>query len=161
MHDFPSPDVWLPHRVSYGETDTMGYLYYAEYLHLFERSRGEFIRQLGMSYAEVERQGLMLPVRAAACRYRHPARYDDLIFIRVGIRKLGRASLEFVYAVTDEERKLILAEGSTEHACTNLQGRPVRMPAWFAALCQNPESPTPSDPPAVLDAAPSSHDDAE
>ena len=121
----------------------MGYLYYAEYLHLFERSRGEFIRHLGMSYAEVERQGLMLPVRAAACRYRQPARYDDLIFIRVGIRKLGRASLEFVYAVTDEERKRILAEGSTEHACANLQGRPVRMPAWFAELCQQ-TSPRPS-----------------
>lgn len=45
MHDFPTPDVWLAHRVSYGETDTMGYLYYAEYLHLFERSRSEYIRE--------------------------------------------------------------------------------------------------------------------
>ena len=78
MHDFPTPDVWLAHRVSYGETDTMGYLYYAEYLHLFERSRSEYIREMGMSYAEVERLGIMLPVREAQCRYRRPARYDDL-----------------------------------------------------------------------------------
>ena len=42
MHDaFPIPHVWMPHRVSYGETDTMGVLYYAEYLHLFERARGD------------------------------------------------------------------------------------------------------------------------
>lgn len=134
MHDFPSPDVWLAHRVSYGETDTMGYLYYAEYLHLFERSRSEYIRTLGMSYAEVERRGLMLPVREAQCRYRQPARYDDLVFIRAGISEVGRASLTFVYNVTDAERKALLAQGMTQHAITNREGRPVRAPKWFFAF---------------------------
>ena len=124
MHDFPTPDVWLAHRVSYGETDTMGYLYYAEYLHLFERSRSEYIRQMGMSYAEVERLGIMLPVREAQCRYRRPARYDDLIHIRAGIAEVRRASLVFVYNVMDAERKTLLAEGMTEHACTGRDGRP-------------------------------------
>ena len=128
MHDFPTPDVWLAHRVSYGETDTMGYLYYAEYLHLFERSRSEYIRQMGMSYAEVERLGIMLPVREAQCRYRRPARSDDLIHIRAGIAEVRRASLVFVYNVMDAERKTLLAEGMTEHACTGRDGRPVRPP---------------------------------
>ena len=134
MHDFPTPDVWLAHRVSYGETDTMGYLYYAEYLHLFERSRSEYIRQMGMSYAEVERLGIMLPVREAQCRYRRPARYDDLIHIRAGIAEVRRASLVFVYNVMDAERKTLLAEGMTEHACTGRDGRPVRPPEWFVKL---------------------------
>ena len=134
MHDFPTPDVWLAHRVSYGETDTMGYLYYAEYLHLFERSRSEYIREMGMSYAEVERLGIMLPVREAQCRYRRPARYDDLIHIRAGIAEVRRASLVFVYNVMDAERKTLLAEGMTEHACTGRDGRPVRPPEWFVKL---------------------------
>ena len=136
MHDFPSPEIWLPHRVSYGETDTMGYLYYAEYLHLFERSRSEYIRNMGMSYAEVEHRGIMLPVREAQCRYRRPARYDDLIFVRVGISNVGRASLTFVYNVTDESRKTLLAEGMTEHACTGKDGKPIRPPQWFLDLMQ-------------------------
>ena len=134
MHDFPTPDVWLAHRVSYGETDTMGYLYYAEYLHLFERSRSEYIREMGMSYAEVERLGIMLPVREAQCRYRRPARYDDLIHIRAGIAEVRRASLVFVYNVMDAERKTLLAEGMTEHACTGRDGLPVRPPEWFVKL---------------------------
>lgn len=124
----------MPHRVSYGETDTMGYLYYAEYLHLFERSRSEFIRSLGMSYAEVERRGIMLPVREARCRYRYPARYDDLVHIRVSLHELGRASIAFVYSVMDEERKRELATGFTEHAVTGPDGRPVRMPPWFREI---------------------------
>ena len=134
MHDFPTPDVWHAHRVSYGETDTMGYLYYAEYLHLFERSRSEYIREMGMSYAEVERLGIMLPVREAQCRYRRPARYDDLIHIRAGIAEVRRASLVFVYNVMDAERKTLLAEGMTEHACTGRDGHPVRPSEWFVKL---------------------------
>lgn len=73
MHDFPTPETWFPHRVSYGETDCMGVLYYAEYLHIFERARSAFIRERGMSYADVEKRGIILPVREAQCRYRSPA----------------------------------------------------------------------------------------
>ncbi|MEG1610342.1 MAG: thioesterase family protein [Bilophila sp.] len=145
MHDFPTPDVWLAHRVSYGETDTMGYVYYAEYLHLFERARGEFIREQGMSYAEVERRGILLPVREARCRYRRPARYDDLVQIHAGISEVGRASLTFVYNVTDAERKTLLAEGMTQHACTNREGRPVRAPEWFRALMCGTVTPEEAD----------------
>ena len=141
MQDFPTPDVWLAHRVSYGETDTMGYVYYAEYLHLFERVRSEFIRVMGMSYADIEKHGFILPVREAQCRYRRPAHYDELIYIRAGISEIGRASVKFVYNVMDEERKILLAEGMTVHPCTNRDGRPVRPPQWFFRLLKGECSP--------------------
>lgn len=112
----------------------MGVMYYAEYFHLFERARNEFIRNLGMSYAEVEKKGIMLPVRDANCRYRSPARYDDLVFVRAAISEWGRASVNFVYEIWNEARDLKLAEGSTKHAVTTLQGRPAPMPEWFRNL---------------------------
>ncbi len=93
MKDLPAGFVWHQHRVSYGETDAMGVVYYANYLHLFERSRNEIIRASGMSYAEVERRGIFLPVRQADCRYRVPLRYDDLAWIKGGISEWGRASV--------------------------------------------------------------------
>ena len=135
MHDaFPIPHVWMPHRVSYGETDTMGVLYYAEYLHLFERARGDYIRRCGMGYAEVERRGIILPVREAQCRYRSPARYDDLVLVRAGIEERGRASLGFVYEIWNEDKTRLLATGMTQHAMVNPQGRPVPVPDWFRSL---------------------------
>lgn len=118
----------------------MGYLYYAEYLHLFERARGEYIRSLGVSYAEVERRGVMLPVREAGCRYRIPSRYDDIIQVRVALRELGRASMSFVYSVMDEERKCEHATGFTEHACTGRDGKPLRMPPWLREMMINQEN---------------------
>lgn len=135
MHtNFPASDVWLSHRISYGETDTMGVLYYAEYLHIFERARSEYIRCRGMSYSEVEKRGILLPVREARCRYRAPARYDDLVQVHAGISEWGRASLVFVYEMWNEDKSALLATGSTQHALVNREGRPVAVPDWFKAL---------------------------
>lgn len=131
---FPSPESWLPHHVSYGETDAMGILYYAEYLHLFERSRALFIRERGLSYREVEARGVFLPVREAQCRYRSPARFDDLIWVRLGIREWGRASMVFIYEIHNENRTRLLATGMTEHACVNGENKPVRVPEWLKDL---------------------------
>ncbi|MDD2967416.1 MAG: thioesterase family protein [Desulfovibrionaceae bacterium] len=131
MHDFPVPDSWLTHRVSYGETDTMGVVYYAEYFHFFERARNEYIRARGMSYADVERQGIFLPVRDAQCRYRSPAHYDDLIWVHTAIAEWRRASLVFLYEILSEDKCRVLATGSTQHAVINAQGRPVAVPDFL------------------------------
>ncbi|MFV0423469.1 acyl-CoA thioesterase [Oleidesulfovibrio sp.] len=134
MSDFPTPETWLAHRISYGETDTMGVVYYAEYLHFFERARSEFIRERGMSYKEVEEKDIQLPVREANCRYRRPARFDGLIKIRAGITEWSRASLTFVYEIWNEDKTTLLCTGSTQHACVSSKGRPVAVPEWLKNL---------------------------
>ncbi|MDO9582951.1 MAG: thioesterase family protein [Desulfomicrobium sp.] len=131
---FPEPSCWLAHRISYGETDAMGVVYYANYLHLFERGRSELIRGLGFSYSVVEERGIFLPVREATCRYLAPARYDEIIHIRTGLSGQSRASLNFVYEITNADKSLVLTRGTTQHAVVNAQGRPVRIPDWLSAL---------------------------
>lgn len=131
MSEDGTQEVWMQHRVSYGETDTMGVLYYAEYLHIFERSRNAFIRSYGLSYKDVEKKGLYLPVREAQCRYRSPARYDDLLNVRCIVTDWRRASLVFRYEVYDESRQRLIAEGFTQHACVDGSGKPVAVPVWF------------------------------
>ncbi|WP_320170206.1 thioesterase family protein [Maridesulfovibrio sp.] len=132
--EFPTPDAWLDHSVSYGETDAMGVVYYAEYLHFFERSRSHYIRERGMSYNEVEERGIFLPVREASCRYRISAHYDDLLNIHVGISEWKRASVIFVYDIFKDNRTKLVASGFTEHACVNADGRPVRVPDWLKEI---------------------------
>ena len=130
--------AWMSHRVSYGETDTMGVLYYAEYLHIFERGRSEFIREYGLSYKDVEARGLFLPVREAQCRYRQPARYDDLLMLHTVAADWRRASLCFQYRLYDESRSILIAEGFTQHACVAGNGKPIAIPVWFRELFSGP-----------------------
>lgn len=133
--DFPRPCSEWRHRVSYGETDAMGVVYYGNYLHWFEQARSDFIRRQGMSYADIEQKGLLLPVQEAYCRYRASAQYDQEIGIYTGISKWGRASLTFVYLVYNHSRQgKLISQGYTKHACVNSQGRPIAVPDWLKQL---------------------------
>ncbi|MDD2218806.1 MAG: thioesterase family protein [Desulfoplanes sp.] len=135
--NFPTLDTWLEHRVSYGETDAMGIVYYANYLHWFEMSRSQYIRDRGMSYTLIEARGIFLPVREASCRYIAPARFDDLVFIHAAITRWSRASLTFSYEITDQKKTALLTTGSTQHAVVNKAGNPCRLPDWLRQLCEN------------------------
>ena len=130
--DAPVTGVWMKHRVSYGETDAMGVVYYAEYLHIFERSRNSICRACAIPYDEIEKAGIILPVREAQCRYRSPARYDDLLWVHVWISEWKRASVRFSYEIRSEDRKTLIAEGMTEHVIYSREaGRPVATPQWL------------------------------
>jgi acyl-CoA thioester hydrolase len=109
----------------------MGVLYYAEYLHIFERARTAYTHLRGLPYKEVEKRGVFLPVREARCRYRSPARYDDVLNVFCGIREWRRASFNFIYRVEKEEDSSPVAEGATNHALVNNLGRPIPVPDWF------------------------------
>ena len=123
-----SMKIVTSHRVIYGDTDQMGVVYYANYLRWFEKGRSEFLRQIGLPYKTIEAQGLHFPVTEVSCRYVKPAHYDDMIDIETQLTSLGRASLNFDYAVCREGDGACLASGSTKHACVNVGGRITRIP---------------------------------
>jgi acyl-CoA thioester hydrolase len=121
-------------RVIYGDTDQMGVVYYANYFRYFEFARSEYFRAHGGSYVEVEKEGLRLPVFEASCNYRAPARYDDLLIVKVWVTELRRASLVFMYEVRKEGADAILCTGQTSHACINVEGRPTALPGQIVRL---------------------------
>lgn len=118
--------VLMPYRVPYADTDQMGFVYYANYLVLFERSRNEFLRENGLNYKELEDQGVMLPVIEAHCEYKQPARYDDLLTIKVWASKIKGTRLTMNCEVYRDEE--LLASGYTVHVCMCPDGRPIRPP---------------------------------
>ena len=85
-------------RVRYAETDTMGVVYYANYLTYFEVGRVEFLRQHGLPMSAVDRK-VRMPVVEASVRYVKPARLDDLLRVRCWIGERKRASFVFRYEV--------------------------------------------------------------
>ena len=84
-------------RVRYGETDQMGYCYYGNYAQYFEVGRVEALREVGLSYKEMETQGIMLPVSEYNVKYLSPAFYDDELIITTKIEELKGCRLFFQY----------------------------------------------------------------
>jgi len=75
-------------RVRYGETDQMGYLYYGYYALYYEAGRAEAIRSLGITYKELEENGVFMPVVEMNSTYLRPAKYDDLITVKTTLQEL-------------------------------------------------------------------------
>ncbi len=132
--------VTLRVRVRYAETDQMGVVYYANYLIWFEMGRAEYCRQMGFSYANLESNGFRLMVADAHCRYKAPARYDEVVRIETSIQELKKKTLVFGYKIFNDTTNQLLAQGYTKHVCTDLQGKLVRLPESFMA-CLLPSSP--------------------
>jgi acyl-CoA thioester hydrolase len=89
-------------RVRYSETDQMGYVYYGNYASYFEVALVETIRSLGFSYKELEASGVMMPVVEFKTKFIKPARYDDLLTIKVMIKDKPSVKIKFDYEVYSE-----------------------------------------------------------
>ncbi len=131
----PQPEALWSHRVYYGETDAMGVVYYANYLHWFEQARNQLLLDRGSSYSRLEAAGLYLPVSEAHCTYIQPARFDQVIAVRCAIEEWKRASMCFVYRILDRDQgDRLITRGWTRHACVDASGRMLRIPQWFRDL---------------------------
>lgn len=121
-------------RVGYKDTDAMGIAHHANYAVWYEAARTEALRSLGISYREMEERGVMMPVLELEQRFLAPARYDDLLTIRITLKGLPRARCEFYHEIFNERGEL-LNTGSVRLAfVAAATRRAVRAPEWFVAI---------------------------
>jgi acyl-CoA thioester hydrolase len=106
-----STDIQI--RVRYAETDQMGYVYYGNYATYFEVARVEALRSLGVTYSELEKQGVMMPVLELKTKFIRPAKYDQVLTIRIYIKKLPTVRVVFEYEVFNEAQELLTVAETT------------------------------------------------
>ncbi len=104
----------------------MGYLHHSRYLQYFEMGRVEFLRQSGVSYADLERSGVFFVVVKAEVRYRAAARYDDEVILTTTLVKQTHVRYDHTYELHRGEQ--LLATGATTIACVNRAGEVIEIP---------------------------------
>jgi acyl-CoA thioester hydrolase len=123
-------------RVRYAETDQMGVVYHSNYLIWCEIGRTDFLRELGATYAELEREGLRLAVAEAQLRYHAPARYDDLVRVESWIERAQSRAVTFGYEISRLEpgpaQRLVTA--STKLVAMDTRGVPCTLPSSLVEL---------------------------
>lgn len=95
------------YRIRYADIDQMGYMYYGNYAKLYEIGRVEALRSLGLRYRDLEETGIIMPVYENKSRFISPAKYDDLVIIRVIIKELPKVRIIFHYEIYDEQQTLL------------------------------------------------------
>ncbi len=118
-------------RVRYGETDQMGVVHHGNYALYLEMARIEWLRKLGISYKEMEEEGIALPVTSLSINFKKSARYDDLIKVKTQLKKKPNVRIEFDYEISNESGE-ILSTANTVLAFIDInKNRPTRPPKYF------------------------------
>ena len=121
----------LEFRPRYGDTDRMRAVYYGRYFEYFESGRSELLRSWGRSYADMEADGIYLPVVDAYARYHSSAGYDELLVLETKLAASRGVRVRFEYEIRAAADGRRIATGHTTHAFTDPDMKPRRPPDWF------------------------------
>lgn len=124
-------------RVRYGETDAMKYVYYGNYAEYLEVARVELFRAIGISYDEIEKKGIWLPVSDYKIKYIRPAKYDDVLNIHTKITKKPTAKIEFEYEIFNQNNEKIATASTTLFFLNAGNNKIIRCPDFLMKLIDN------------------------
>lgn len=122
------------YRVRYADTDMMGVVYYGNYARFYEIGRSEMIRNMGMTYLEMEENGIAMPVFSIESKYRNVIRYDELITIETTVRDKPLVRMEFYHRIFNEAG-ILAHEAKAVLVFLNMKtNRPTRAPKRLLEL---------------------------
>ncbi|WP_175621996.1 acyl-CoA thioesterase [Chryseobacterium schmidteae] len=123
-------------RVRYAETDPMKYVYYGNYATYFELGRVELFRSIGVSYDEIEKQGIWLPVSDYKIKYLKPALYDQKLEIHTFMRKIPGVRIEFEYEIYNENGIKITEASTTLFFLNSETQKVIKCPDFLMKLIE-------------------------
>ncbi len=123
-------------RVCYADTDQMGYMYYGNYPQYLEIGRTEWLRELGFSYKELEKSGIMLPVKDLKIKYLKPLKYDEAVTIHTFLKAEPMVRIEFFYELYNEQKELCTTASTTLVFIDVMTGKPTKIPNNLLAVVQ-------------------------
>lgn len=123
-------------RVEYHHTDQMGIVHHSNYIKFFEVARTEWLRSAGLTYAEMERRGVMMPIVDVNVKYRQPAYYDELLSVTAIVEDMPMARMLFKYEIRGEDGRDIASGSTTLGFIDKETRRPQRAPKWLMEVLE-------------------------
>ncbi|MBS4014583.1 MAG: acyl-CoA thioesterase [Bacteroidetes bacterium] len=118
-------------RVRYAETDQMGFVYYGNYAQYYEVGRVSAMRELGISYKEMEEKGIIMPLASMSTKFIKPAHYDDLLTIKTYVREMPKVRMIFDYEIYNPNGELINVGETVLVFLDPIRMKPCGAPSWF------------------------------
>lgn len=123
-------------RVRYGETDPMKYVYYGNYAEYLEVARVELFRSIGISYDEIEKKGIWLPVSEYNIKYLKPAKYDEILEIRTFIKQKPNVRIYFEYEIYNSLGEKITEASTTLFFLDSEKQKVIKCPDFLIKLIE-------------------------
>lgn len=129
----------------YYETDQMGVIHHSNYIRWFEEARTDLMSQMGIGYAQMEKQGIVSPVLSVTCEYKSMTRYGETVVILPVLTFYNGIKMTIQYSVTDKETGELRCVGETRHCFLGRDGKPVSLKKAYLEMDEmfmgaNPEN---------------------
>ncbi|CAI8172648.1 MAG: Acyl-CoA thioester hydrolase YbgC [Flavobacteriales bacterium UBA4585] len=124
-------------RPRYSETDQMGVVYYGNYAAYFEVGRVELLRKLGVSYAQLEANGTMLPVVHMSIDFKRGAKYDEEVQLETSMHELPTRKISFYHILRDMNGKTLVSGKVVLVFVDKITFKPKSCPEELARLFTN------------------------
>ncbi len=118
-------------RVRYGETDQMGVVYHGNYAQYFELGRTEWLRSLGVTYKDMEKSGVMMPVISLTSKFKRSAFYDEILTVKTILKKTPTVKIEFDFEITNEKNEIITLGNAVLAFLNSKTMKPMRCPNYL------------------------------
>lgn len=113
--------------VRYSETDQMSFVYHGNYVKYFEIGRITWLKKLGISYKQMEKDGVMLPVIELKINFKQPASFDDKLILTTRLKSIPSYMIEFDFEIKRDDQ--IITIGYTKLIFLNTKtNKPMRCP---------------------------------
>lgn len=122
------------HKVQYYETDQMGIVHHSNYIRWFEEARIDMMDQMGLSYAQMEKLGIISPVLGVEADYLRMVHFGGTVTIEAAIKEYNGIKLEISYRVIDDKTEMVHCRGLTRHCFLNQKGRPISLKKDFKEI---------------------------
>jgi acyl-CoA thioester hydrolase len=119
-------------RVRYEDADPMGFLHHSKYFTYFEIGRMELFRAAGGNYRELEEAGVFAVVVSAECKFKKPARFDDVLTVQTTLAKITMVKIQYEYRLLRDQE--LLARGRVTVALVNGEGAVQAVPDWMREM---------------------------
>ena len=135
----------MKRKVHYYETDMMGLVHHANYIHWMEEARIDFMDRMGFPYARMEAEDVVSPVKSIQVNYLKPCTFGDEVDITAGVKNFNGVVLTMAYDMRVNGEPVF--SGTSEHVFLDRTGKFVRlkrvMPEFCAAVEARIEKPEP------------------
>ncbi len=114
-------------KVNYYETDAMQIVHHSNYIRFLEEARIYFMDEIGLPYKKVEEEGVLIPVIGVNCTYKTPAKFDDILDIKVKIKEYTGVKMIISYEIVNSDTKKDIFLGETKHCFVNKDMKPISL----------------------------------
>lgn len=121
-------EIIYQRKINYYETDAMQVVHHSNYIRFLEEARIYLMDKIGLPYSKLEEEGIIVPVIGVNCTYKHPAKFDDIIEIKVKTKEYTGVKLVVEYEITNKTNdNVVVLTGETRHCFTSQEMKPISL----------------------------------